>query len=275
MSKFIAYAGPSITAQDRAAYDQIEFLPPIEEGDLLRLDTEEVTAVGIIDGYFGDRRSVSHKEILWVLSKGVAVWGAASMGALRAAELDSYGMVGLGDIYADYRSGRLTDDGDVAVSHGPGELGYPALTVALVDVHATLKALLNIGSISRPETRQAMQLAQRIDFRERSWAEVAHRLGGLCYDKETWLGMLEKGHVERKRLNALDLLERLTTASRSNPVTAPLMAPPLSYSFRQDLERAGLSAGWPDIDDEDDDGGGDDGGGDSGGDARPTDETLP
>ena len=38
--------------------------------------------IGIIDGHFGNVPSVWHKEILFALSKGVEVSGAASMGAL-------------------------------------------------------------------------------------------------------------------------------------------------------------------------------------------------
>ena len=53
-------------------------------------------AIGIIDGVFLDVASVWHREILWALSQGVHVFGAASMGALRAAELDGFGMRGVG-----------------------------------------------------------------------------------------------------------------------------------------------------------------------------------
>src|SRR5688572_32760283 len=50
---------------------------------------------------------------------GVRVFGAASMGALRAAELQPFGMIGVGQVFQAYRRGHLTDDDEVAVAHGP------------------------------------------------------------------------------------------------------------------------------------------------------------
>ena len=38
--------------------------------------------IAIIDGYFERMAAVWHKEILVALERGIAVWGAASMGAL-------------------------------------------------------------------------------------------------------------------------------------------------------------------------------------------------
>lgn len=245
MTKVLVYAGPSVKSQDRKSYPGVAFRPPIEEGDLLKLPLDAPMVIGIIDGYFGDRRAVSHKEILWVMSKGVPVYGAASMGALRAAELDSYGMTGIGDIYEDYRNGKLTDDGEVAVSHGPEELGYPTTTVALVDVRATLRSLVGIGSLSEDEARKAGAVAAKIDFRDRTWATLANRLRGICYDENTWANLLLNGHVERKRLNAVLLLEKLAGAQATDHPPAPFVAPPLSHSFRQDLERSGVEVNWP------------------------------
>ena len=66
---------------------------------MLRASRERVQRIAIIDGYFERMAAVWHKEILVALEKGIAVWGAASMGALRAAELAPFGMVGVGAIY--------------------------------------------------------------------------------------------------------------------------------------------------------------------------------
>lgn len=68
-------------------------------GDLLRLAPRP----GIVDGSFHQTRAVRHKEILALIDAGVTVLGAASMGALRAAELDTYGMIGVGRVYDDFR----------------------------------------------------------------------------------------------------------------------------------------------------------------------------
>ena len=73
-------------------------------------------------------------------SEGVHVYGAASMGALRAAELDAFGMHGVGYVYRAYADGVLEDDDEVAVAHAGAEHGFRALSDAMVDVRATLAA---------------------------------------------------------------------------------------------------------------------------------------
>ena len=54
------------------------------------------------------------KKIMHLIDSGVTVIGAASMGALRAAELDAYGMLGVGRIYQMYASGEICGDDEVA-----------------------------------------------------------------------------------------------------------------------------------------------------------------
>ena len=107
-------------------------------GDVLRAAAERPAAIGLVDGLFETGPSVWHKEILAAMALGVPVLGAASLGALRAAELDGLGMIGIGAIYAGYRDGRLTRDDAVMVSHAPAALGHRPLTVALVDAEAAI-----------------------------------------------------------------------------------------------------------------------------------------
>src|SRR5581483_2813112 len=84
--------------------------------------------------------AVWHKEILWALTQGIHVYGSASIGALRAAELAPFGMVGVGRIFEAYRDGRLEDDDEVAVVHGPAEHAFQVHSEALVNLRATLAA---------------------------------------------------------------------------------------------------------------------------------------
>src|SRR4030095_14461617 len=131
----VVFAGPSIKRADTAA-PGVEFLPPAAEGDMYRAAWQGPRAIGLIDGYFEAQPAVWHKEILWAMSEGIHVFGAASMGALRAAELWSFGMIGVGAIFRAYRRGIINDDAEVAVLHGPAELGYPSVSEGLVNVRA-------------------------------------------------------------------------------------------------------------------------------------------
>src|SRR5262245_4299213 len=112
----------------------LDMRPPAACGDILRAVRDGARAIGLIDGLFGDSPSVWHKEILAALAEGIPVYGAASMGALRAAECHRFGMIGVGRIFSEYRDGLRVADSDVAVVHGPAEVRYRPLTEALVDV---------------------------------------------------------------------------------------------------------------------------------------------
>ena len=151
------FAGPSLDRAD-ASVPGITYLPPAAEGDIYRAARQGPRAIGLIDGYFEAQPAVWHKEILWAMSQGIHVFGAASMGALRAAELWSFGMVGAGTIYRAYRRGTLIDDAEVAVLHGPAELGYPSVTEALVNVRANLS---RAGEGRAVERRAPARTAER------------------------------------------------------------------------------------------------------------------
>ena len=89
--------GPDASVPDARSVLDAVYLPPVRQGDVYRtVVRHRPRAVGIIDGYFQPVPSVWHKEILWAMAQGVHVFGSASMGALRAAELAPFGMRGVG-----------------------------------------------------------------------------------------------------------------------------------------------------------------------------------
>jgi hypothetical protein len=130
----VVFTGPTLPPAEAAQELDALYMPPVSEGDVYRAALESPRAIGIIDGYFENVPAVWHKEILYALSRGIRVFGSASMGALRAAELAQFGMEGVGATFEAFRDGRLEDDDEVAVIHGPAELGYPMLSEAMVNV---------------------------------------------------------------------------------------------------------------------------------------------
>jgi len=101
------FTGPTISAAEAGSELQAVYLPPAAEGDVYRATLKRPQAIGIIDGYFQSIPTVRHKEILWAMSRGIHVFGSASIGALRAAELAAFGMEGVGTIFEFYRDGML------------------------------------------------------------------------------------------------------------------------------------------------------------------------
>lgn len=164
------------------------------------------TAIGLIDGQFEYVAPVWHKELLFALSNDIPVFGSASMGALRAAECASFGMVGLGRIFEDFMSGRRVDDADVALLHGPAELNYLALTVPLVSVDSTLTKARDLRLLTDTNCREISAAAGSIYFKERSWKRIAKTAG---IDWSRLCPIIEEGWVDQKRLDALELVEAL------------------------------------------------------------------
>jgi len=109
------FCRPLIAASVAAGFAGIEWRPPVRQGDVYLAALSSPAIIGIIDGYFEIVPTVWHKEILWAMDRGIHVYGGASIGALRAAELADFGMTGIGQIYEQYRAGQLTDDDEVAV----------------------------------------------------------------------------------------------------------------------------------------------------------------
>jgi hypothetical protein len=170
----VIFAGPSIRKSDLLAACDAVILPPAAMGDIYRAARQRPRAIGLIDGYFEGAPSVWHKEILWAMAEGVEVFGASSMGALRGAELASFGMRGIGDICAGFLSGRLEDDDEVAVEHGPAELDYIALSEPMVNIRATLDRAAARGIVSEDLARSLTGIAKQQFYKERGWQSLLH-----------------------------------------------------------------------------------------------------
>ncbi len=214
------FLGPTLDKQAAAALLTATYLPPVRQGDVIRaIDEYEPSVIGIIDGFFEQTPAVWHKEILWALHHGIGVYGASSMGALRAAELDPFGMVGVGKIYEAYRDGVFApfdgpfeDDDEVAVSHGPADLGYPGST-ALVDIRSTLAAASEGGLIDGAMRDRLALLAKAIFYKERTYDSLFAAAAEDGIDEQSltslkrWIA--DGNAVEQKRLDAKQLLSTI------------------------------------------------------------------
>ncbi len=157
--KVTVFAGPTIDAATIGSYIDAEVLGPASFGDVYRVARRRVDAIAIIDGYFDRVAAVWHKEVLWAMSEGVHVFGAASMGALRAAELADFGMVGIGEVFRAYQSGELEDDDEVAVVHGSADAGYSGGSEAMVNIRASMRRAVVDGVCSKEHGEALQQLA--------------------------------------------------------------------------------------------------------------------
>ena len=145
----LVFLGPTLALSEaRDICPDAEFHPPVRFGDLYDLTCDTPGQVLIVDGVFHDSTPVWQREILQLLQAGWQVLGASSMGALRALELEPYGMIGLGTVFEWYRSGRIEGDDEVALLHGVAEMDYRPLTLPLVDVRYVLAQLNSMGMVT-------------------------------------------------------------------------------------------------------------------------------
>lgn len=199
------FLGPTMPREDAARELDAVFLPPVAQGDVIRVAERKPAAIAIVDGYFECVPAVWHKEILFAIRQGIAVFGASSMGALRAAELHPFGMIGVGAIFEAYRDGRLEDDDEVAVVHGPAELGFPMLSEAMVNIRRTL-ADAEAEGVLPPAVAQALEgLAKELPYRERGYGRVLRLALEMGVDVQAlarFRGWLPTGRFDQKRDDA-------------------------------------------------------------------------
>ncbi|WP_162820804.1 TfuA-like protein [Microvirga calopogonii] len=170
------------------------------------------SCIALIDGAFETQASVWHKEILYALSGGVPVFGASSIGALRAAECHTFGMEGVGKVFEDFRSGKRTADDDVAVIHAPAELSYHLLTEALVDLEATIDHLAASMLLDVSEATHLRHEARGLHFKHRTWDSILDK-SGFDPDRTRAIRALLIDHrISQKERDALQLINILTQA---------------------------------------------------------------
>jgi hypothetical protein len=214
--KTCVFAGPSLHGV--AVRDSIHRFGPVALGGVFRAVEAGYRRIGIVDGLFGNVPSVWHKEILFALSRGVEVVGAASMGALRAAELSVYGMVGIGGIYRMYRRGAWTDDDEVAIIHAEADYGYLPFSEPMANIRFTLRRLRRSGLLV-PGTEQALiarMKALHFSQRDRQTLAAAAKdvVGG---DAPALLHEFACRYVAAKERDAQALLIHLTRPPRPQP----------------------------------------------------------
>src|SRR5688500_4258860 len=98
----VVVAGLSLTLEEVRCCLHADVRPPVKAGDLDGLGPG--STVAIIDGELDAVALIPNDEIRRALARGIEVHGAASVGAMRAAELAADGMQGIGWVYGAFLS---------------------------------------------------------------------------------------------------------------------------------------------------------------------------
>lgn len=212
MVRIIVYAGLSIhfdEAKEILDSDDnvsVIYKRPIQRGDLSLALRENPDIIAIIDGVFHQNSAVGHKEILNVIDKGIKVYGASSMGALRASELDSLGMIGVGYVYSQYASGEVDSDDDVAVMLDSETL--EALSEPLINMRYVFSNAVDENIITEDEKEELLGIAKRTFYPKRNYAQTLAE-SGLDGEKKDRLIDFIRTSPDIKKEDAKELLNIL------------------------------------------------------------------
>lgn len=218
MGKPIIFLGPSLSPEKARKIFDADYRPPARKGDFLRLAADfaavEMT-VGFIDGVFLQDYPPTPIEVYHLARKnGVLLAGAASLGALRAVELEKFGMIGIGKIFQLYKMGKLDADDEVAVTFVSEESGdYRLQSEAMIDIRYNLYLAHKKEVISEKAKSVLAKLAKEIYFPNRKYTyileEAKNRYPVLESEINSFGRYIESNRKSLKEMDAIRLVKYL------------------------------------------------------------------
>ena len=134
---------------------------PAEQGDILAAIFDGFDQLLLVDGYFHGRFPCTTFEVMTAIEQGLRVFGAGSIGALRAAELDEYGMTGVGYVYETLRDYAIKPYHVVAQTYLPNN---QALTPPLIQLIYFLERAEAEGTITATERQRCVEQLNDVHF---------------------------------------------------------------------------------------------------------------
>ena len=209
--KPVVFLGPSLPRSEAGRILDADLRPPVKRGDLPALN-DDVSVIGIIDGVFMGEAAVGHREIIDKLKSGVKIYGASSMGALRAAELKDFGMVGVGTIFDRYSKGEIEGDDEVALIFNPETL--EPLSEPLVNMRLNLENAMKKGLLEESEAVRIISCLKSLYFPKRTLRMLRDCIErNLAHEKHRKVSdIFEHGYVDHKKEDAIELLTTIAKA---------------------------------------------------------------
>lgn len=174
MKNVVVFVGPSLDPEKARTILEADYRPPAKKGDLIKLIMsldEKETVVGLIDGYFLLDYPPTPIEVYQLIVRpNTVVIGSSSIGALRAVELEKFGMIGIGKIFQLFKYGKLDADDEVAVTFSQDL--YRLQSEAMVDIRYNLYLSQKRGFVDK-ETKDAIaKVAKGIYFPFRTYQNI-------------------------------------------------------------------------------------------------------
>ena len=226
MSKPIIFVGPSLSLQKARKIFDADYRGPAKKGDLLVLSASSLISlknqpnainfVGLIDGLFLQDYPPTPIEVFQLLSnKNFRVVGGASIGALRAVELEKFGMVGIGKVFELFKNGTTNADDEVAVTFHPGD-GVSIQSEAMIDIRFNLFIAHKKNIITKRTKHIIAQTAKSIYFPYRNYSHVIEetrtKFPELSRELESFSSYLNHHRLSLKEIDAIKVIKYIKVA---------------------------------------------------------------
>jgi hypothetical protein len=218
MNKPIVYLGPTLNREEASKILDADYRDPAKKGDFLRLSltSDEKKYVGFIDGVFLHDYPPSPIEVYHLATrKNIELIGASSLGALRAVELEKFGMKGIGKIFQLFKNGILNADDEVAVTFVRDK--NILQSEALIDIRFNLFLAYKKGIITKQTKKRSVKIAKNIYFPFRNYDDIIkltqEQFPSIHAELENFRDYILKNRDSLKARDAIKLLKYLKTVS--------------------------------------------------------------
>jgi hypothetical protein len=218
MNKPIVYLGPTLNRDEASKILEADYRDPAKKGDFLRLShtSDEKKYVGFIDGVFLHDYPPSPIEVYHLATrKNIELIGASSLGALRAVELEKFGMKGIGKIFQLFKNGILNADDEVAVTFVRDK--NILQSEALIDIRFNLFLAYKKGIITNQTKKRSVKIAKNIYFPFRNYDDIIRltqeQFPSINDELENFRDYILKNRDSLKARDARKLLKYLKTIS--------------------------------------------------------------
>jgi hypothetical protein len=235
-TRTLVFLGPSLSPDiAKTIFPEAWIHAPAKCGDILKAIRLSPHRIAIIDGYFEQTASLWHKEILFALSLGIEIFGASSMGALRALELEPYGMKGFGKIFQYLKETHSPNDDEVCLAHAAD---FSEQTPPLCNIRATLEKAEEESLINPEEKEKYLAQIQSLPYYQRSFSGLS---------KETTLIKFCLSHyVDQKKEDAMELLAHLAaTPFAKSAHTTPFVPTLFFYKMFREMASSPFEKEYP------------------------------
>ena len=226
MSKPIIFVGPSLSLQKARKIFDADYRGPAKKGDLLVLSASslislknqpnEINFVGLIDGLFLQDYPPTPIEVFQLLSnKNFRVVGGASIGALRAVELEKFGMVGIGKVFELFKNGTTNADDEVAVTFHPGD-GVSIQSEAMIDIRFNLFIANKKNIITKRTKHIIAKTAKSIYFPYRNYSNIIEetrtKYPELSRELDSFSSYINHHRLSLKEIDAIKVIKYIKVA---------------------------------------------------------------